>query len=149
MTDIEFSNVSKRYRIHQDKLTGGGNGWLAGIRNQLLPRYEDFWALREISFAVEQGEALGIIGHNGAGKTTILKILSCITTPTLGRITVHGRLVALLEVGSGFHPELTGRENVYLSGSILGMKRREITRKLDRIVEFAEIEPFIDTPVKR
>jgi lipopolysaccharide transport system ATP-binding protein len=109
----------------------------------------EFWALNDVSFEVRRGEALGVIGHNGAGKSTILKLLSGITAPTRGTVTVQGRLTALLEVGSGFHPELTGRENVYLSGSILGMRRREITEKMDSIVEFAGVRPFIDIPVKR
>ena len=112
-------------------------------------RREDFWALKDVSFEVQRAEALGIIGHNGAGKSTILKLLSRITTPTDGEIMINGRLSALIEVGSGFHPELTGRENMYLNGSILGMLRREITNKLDSIVAFAELRQFIDTPVKR
>ena len=114
------------------------------------PRREakDFWALKDVSFEVGHGETLGIIGHNGAGKSTILKLLSQITSPTSGEIRLGGRVAALIEVGSGFHPELTGRENVYLSGSILGMKRREIDRKLEQIIEFAGVREFIDTPVK-
>jgi lipopolysaccharide transport system ATP-binding protein len=109
----------------------------------------DFWALQDVSFEVQAGEAVGIIGRNGAGKTTLLKILSQITKPTTGRAEIHGRVGSLLEVGTGFHPELTGRENVYLNGSILGMTRREIDRKFDEIVAFAEVEPFLETPVKR
>ena len=108
-----------------------------------------FWALKEVSFEVKKGEVLGIIGHNGAGKTTLLKILSRITDPTEGHAQIHGRLGSLLEVGTGFHPELTGRENIFLSGSILGLKRKEIAAKFDEIVAFAELEKFIDTPVKR
>jgi lipopolysaccharide transport system ATP-binding protein len=108
-----------------------------------------FWALKDVSFEVEKGEVVGIIGRNGAGKSTLLKILSRITEPTEGKITMHGRVASLLEVGTGFHPELTGRENVYLNGSILGMKKREIDAKFDEIVKFAEIEKFLDTPVKR
>ncbi len=107
------------------------------------------WALSDISFQVEQGEALGIVGHNGAGKTTILRILSSITTPTRGEITVRGRLAALVEVGSGFHPELTGRENIDLHGAMLGMRSSEIRRKLDSIVEFSGVGQYIDVPVKR
>lgn len=106
------------------------------------------WALDNISFDVKHGEAIGIIGHNGAGKSTLLKILSRITEPTAGRATVYGRVGALLEVGTGFHPELTGRENIYLNAAILGMKRAEIDRKFDEIVAFAEIERFVNTPVK-
>ena len=111
--------------------------------------YEEFWALKDISFDVNKGERIGIIGRNGAGKTTILKILSRITEPTEGQITIKGRLASLLEVGTGFHPELTGRENIYLNGAILGMSRAEMKNKFDEIVEFAETEKFLDTPVKR
>lgn len=110
---------------------------------------EDFWALRHINFKVEQGEKLGIIGRNGAGKSTLLKILSQITQPTEGKIQIRGRVASLLEVGTGFHPELTGRENIFLNGAILGMSRAEIKKKFDEIVAFAEVEKFLDTPVKR
>ena len=109
----------------------------------------DFWAVNDVSFVVERGEALGIIGHNGAGKSTILKLLNNITRPTRGEIAIAGKLSALIEVASGFHPDLTGRENVYLNGSLLGMRRAEITSKLASIIEFAGVAPFIDTPVKR
>jgi lipopolysaccharide transport system ATP-binding protein len=112
-------------------------------------RLEDFWALKDVSFEVKHGEVLGIIGRNGAGKSTLLKILSRITEPSEGRVTIKGRVASLLEVGTGFHPELTGRENIYLNGSVLGMARAEIRRKFDEIVAFAEVEKFLDTPVKR
>ncbi|HPK54680.1 MAG TPA: ABC transporter ATP-binding protein, partial [Smithellaceae bacterium] len=110
---------------------------------------EEVWALKDVSFEVRQGEAVGIIGRNGAGKSTLLKILSRITEPTTGRVTIRGRVASLLEVGTGFHPELTGRENIYLNGTILGMTRSEIKSKFDEIVSFAEIERYLDTPVKR
>jgi lipopolysaccharide transport system ATP-binding protein len=112
-------------------------------------KVEEFWALRDVSFAVERGEVLGVIGRNGAGKSTLLKVLSRITEPSVGRVTIKGRVASLLEVGTGFHPELTGRENIYLNGAILGMTRGEIRKKFDEIVAFAEVERFLDTPVKR
>ena len=110
---------------------------------------EEFWALKDVSFEVKQGEILGIIGSNGAGKSTLLKILSRVTEPTRGRVRIRGRVASLLEVGTGFHPELTGRENIFLNGAILGMTRAEILKKFDEIVSFAGVEKFIDTPIKR
>ncbi len=145
MIDLRFDRVSKRYRI-QSQTESPRSGLLAKARRS---RKKDFWAVKDVSFEVRQGESLGIIGHNGAGKSTILKLLSNITSPTRGEIMINGRLSALLEVGSGFHPELTGRENIYLSGSILGMRRAEIASKLDSIIEFSGVRPFIDLPVKR
>lgn len=113
------------------------------------PASEEFWALKDVSFEIKQGDCVGFIGHNGAGKSTLLKILSRITEPTSGSIRIKGRIASLLEVGTGFHPELTGRENIFLNGAILGMSKVEIQRKFDEIVAFAEIEKFLDTPVKR
>ncbi len=122
---------------------------IRGRPGALSGRSEEFWALRDLSFSVQQGEAVGIIGRNGAGKSTLLKILGRITEPSSGRVTIRGRVASLLEVGTGFHPELTGRENVFLNGSVLGMSRAEIRRKFDEIVAFADVERFLDTPVKR
>jgi len=110
---------------------------------------EEVWALKDVSFKIKRGEAVGIIGRNGAGKSTLLKILSRITEPSAGRVTINGRVASLLEVGTGFHPELSGRENIYLNGTILGMTRTEIKQKFDEIVAFAEVDKYLDTPVKR
>jgi lipopolysaccharide transport system ATP-binding protein len=152
---IEVQELSKRYRIGQmhaaygtlrDSITRAA-GRLAG-RESPQAR-EEIWALRDVSFRVREGEVLGVIGRNGAGKSTLLKVLTRITAPTSGRAVIRGRVGSLLEVGTGFNPELTGRENVYLNGSILGMKRREIQRKLPDIIEFSGIDKFMDTPVKR
>lgn len=150
MIDLKFDSVSKRYSVREEEASAGvvGNKLMRKLHN-LRRGTKDFWAVRDVSFEVERGEALGIIGHNGAGKSTMLKLLSSITAPTSGEITINGRLAALIEVGSGFHPELTGRENIFLSGSILGMNRREIAAKLDSIIDFAGVREFIDTPVKR
>ncbi len=146
---IIFENVSKRYRLGA---LGTLRGTLAAMRvrstNGDNPQ-RTLWALRDVSFHVEPGEALALIGPNGAGKTTTLKLLSNITRPAAGRVLHNGRVSSLIELGAGFHPELTGRENVYLNGAILGMKRAEIARKIDNIVAFAELERFIDMPVKR
>src|SRR6266446_1252884 len=149
MIDLKFDNVSKKYRVRQESPADGTKNVLARKLKSLIGRSSDFWAVRDVSFDVQRGQALGIIGHNGAGKSTILKLLANITTPTSGEITIFGRLSALIEVGSGFHQELTGRENVYLNGSILGMRRREISEKIDSIFDFAGVRQFIDTPVKR
>ena len=146
---INFDHVSKRYRVYRESENGSPNP--SRLRRLLLRSgsTKDFWAVNDVSFSVARGEALGIIGHNGAGKSTILKLLYNITRPTRGEITIDGKLSALIEVASGFHPDLTGRENVYLNGSLLGMRRAEITRKLASIVDFAGVAPFIDMPVKR
>jgi lipopolysaccharide transport system ATP-binding protein len=125
------------------------NGKRSGGESAAPPKREEFWALRNVSFEVKQGEVMGIIGRNGAGKSTLLKLLSRITEPTEGRVRIRGRVASLLEVGTGFHPELTGRENIFLNGAILGMSRAEIKRKFDEIVDFAGTEKFLDTPVKR
>ena len=159
---ISVSNLGKRYRIsHQgekhrytalrdviaSKVTSLFQNRKSEIRNR--KSVEDFWALKDVSFEVKQGEVVGIIGRNGAGKSTLLKILSRITEPTEGEVRITGRVASLLEVGTGFHPELTGRENIFLNGAILGMSRAEIKKKFDEIVAFAEMEKFLDTPVKR
>src|SRR6266436_9573749 len=144
MIDIKFDNVSKKY-----KLRANGDEPRRWYRRGLMQRSSNMWALRNVSFQVREGEALGIVGHNGAGKTTILKLLSSITAPTNGEITIRGRLAALVEVSSGFHPELTGMENIYLHGAMLGMRRSEIRRKLESIVEFSGVGRYIDVPVKR
>jgi lipopolysaccharide transport system ATP-binding protein len=161
---IEASGVSKRYRLGQ---AGGATlsedlgAWLARLRGRPDPRVpigqegngqrtgSDFWALRDVSFTVTRGEMLGIIGRNGAGKSTLLKLLSRITLPTTGEIRMRGRMSSLLEVGTGFNPELSGRENIFLNGAILGMRKAEIQRKLDEIIAFSGIQHHIDSPVKR
>jgi homopolymeric O-antigen transport system ATP-binding protein len=157
---ITIENLGKRYTIGHQRANGDGlrhaiegamrspltwfrSGWQKKLQQV------DFWALKDVSFQIQKGEVVGIIGRNGAGKSTLLKILSRITIPTEGRIRIDGRIASLLEVGTGFHQELTGRENIFLNGAILGMTRAEITRKFDEIVEFSGIEEFLDTPVKR
>ena len=169
MSDIAISveNLSKSYLVghsaeresytalrdiiarHAHNLARKTKDMLGGRQIVQGDEIEEFWALKDVSFEVKRGEVLGVIGRNGAGKSTLLKVLSRITEPTKGRIRIVGRVASLLEVGTGFHPELTGRENIYLNGAILGMPRREINRKFDEIVDFAEVEKFLDTPVKR
>lgn len=157
---IIIENLSKRYQIGHQRPKGDGIShaiesavrrplaWLRSHRQEKLQQV-DFWALRDVSFQINQGDVVGIVGRNGAGKSTLLKILSRITYPTGGRVLITGRIASLLEVGTGFHQQLTGRENIFLNGAILGMTRAEIIRKFDEIVEFSEIEKFLDTPVKR
>ena len=157
---IIVENLGKRYTIGHQRANRDGLRhaiesairepltWLRSSRQKKLQQ-ADFWALKDVSFHIKQGEVVGIIGSNGAGKSTLLKILSRITVPSEGRIRIDGRIASLLEVGTGFHQELTGRENIFLNGAILGMTRAEIIRKFDEIVEFSEIEEFLDTPVKR
>jgi homopolymeric O-antigen transport system ATP-binding protein len=144
---IEVDGLGKRYRLGED-LSGRRLLSALGI-GAARGKVEELWALRDVSFKVARGEAIGIIGRNGAGKSTLLKVLSRITPPTEGRAVVRGRMSSLLEVGTGFHPELTGRENIFLNGAIIGMSKREIERKFDQIVAFSGVERFIDTPVKR
>lgn len=159
---IRIQNVSKRYRIgsasrglamHEalENLVRAPFRRLAsaGANGQTDHDTRILWALKDVSFDVEHGEVVGLIGHNGAGKSALLKILARVTPPTTGRIELYGRVGSMLEAGTGFHPELTGRENIYLNGAILGMKRTEISRKYDEIVAFSEVEQFLETPVKR
>ncbi len=150
---IEVEGLGKQYRLAHGVEAGSpasGSGLMGLFRRTrgTSSQYENFWALRDVGFSVEEGEILGLIGRNGSGKSTLLKILSRITDPTTGEVVLRGRTASLLEVGTGFHAELTGRENVYFNGSILGMSRREINRKFTDIVEFSEVERFLDTPVK-
>lgn len=162
---INIENLSKKYVIRheqrekyialRDVIASGAKRVLQSIRHPLGgfdagdPGHEDFWALNDVSLSIMPGERVGIVGRNGAGKSTLLKVLSRITEPTRGRVQLGGRVASLLEVGTGFHPELTGRENIFLNGAILGMSKAEIRRKFDAIVDFAEVEKFLDTPVKR
>lgn len=161
---ISVENLSKKYIIdHQkqegyttlrDVLTSGAKYLTHKLRHPFAapendPTHEEFWALKDVSFDIQQGDRVGIIGRNGAGKSTLLKILSRITEPTSGKVSIKGRVASLLEVGTGFHPELSGRENIFLNGAILGMSKAEIKSKFDEIVAFAEVERFLDTPVKR
>jgi lipopolysaccharide transport system ATP-binding protein len=146
---LEIGNVSKKYRIRHSQ--GGYVSFrerIVSLASRSREQREDFWALKDVSFSVAQGESIGVIGRNGAGKSTLLKILSRITRPTGGRIVSRGRIASLLEVGTGFHSELTGRENVFFNGSLLGMRRREIIEKFDEIVDFSGTERFLDTQIK-
>lgn len=157
---IKVENLGKKYIIsHQQERYTALRDVMADTtkraikkvigKGEILPKKEEFWALKNVSFEVNQGDRIGIIGRNGAGKSTLLKLLSKITEPTEGRIKIKGKIASLLEVGTGFHPELTGRENIYLNGAILGMGKVEINKKFDEIVAFSEVENFLDTPVKR
>ena len=166
-TAIEFNHISKQYRlglVSTKTLTSDLNRWwqmnvlrkedpylkVGETNDRSKKGLSDFvWALKDIDFKVEQGDVVGIIGKNGAGKSTLIKLLSRVTTPTTGTIKARGRIASLLEVGTGFHSELTGRENIYMNGAILGMSKQEINRKLDEIVDFSGCERYIDTPVKR
>lgn len=146
MSVIEFERVSKKFTLHREKR----NTLQERMVNLFRPRGagETFWALRDVSFSVAPGETLGLIGHNGSGKSTTLKLITRILEPTSGRVRVRGRISALLELGSGFHPDLTGRDNIFLNGSLLGFSRADMQRRIDEIIDFAELGPFIDTPVK-
>src|SRR5262245_57863367 len=158
---IQVRGLSKRYTIGQrqpyqtlrEAIVSAAGAPLRRLRNRSVPRESEddrqIWALRDVSFEVKSGEVLGVVGPNGAGKSTLLKILARITEPTEGYADVFGRVGTLLEVGTGFHKELSGRDNIFMNGAVLGMKRAEIARKFDEIVAFAEVEKFIDTPVKR
>jgi lipopolysaccharide transport system ATP-binding protein len=159
-TIIKVENLGKKYTIShegresytalRDVISNNIKGLFRSKKQRLLRgEEEDFWALKDVNFEIKQGDAVGIIGRNGAGKSTLLKVLSRITEPSTGKITINGRVASLLEVGTGFHPELTGRENIYLNGAILGMGRAEIKNKFDEIVDFSGVEKFLDTPVKR
>ncbi|RLC98593.1 MAG: ABC transporter ATP-binding protein [Chloroflexi bacterium] len=144
---IRFERVSKKFSLHYERARSFQE-LVVGLFRRDSGRHEEFWALQDVSFTVEQGETVGLIGPNGAGKSTVLKLISRIIEPTSGRVEVKGRVGALLELGAGFHPDLTGRENIYLNGSILGLSRAQIRHKLDAIIAFAELERFIDVPVK-
>ncbi len=160
MPVIVAENISKKYIIDHQRKSGGPSSFrdivtdtvdkvFARKKNDNFKEKEEFWALQDVNFSIDQGDRIGIVGHNGAGKSTLLKILSRITEPTTGQIKIDGRIASLLEVGTGFHPELTGRENIFLNGAILGMAKSEIKQSFDAIIDFAGVEKFLDTPVKR
>ncbi len=146
MSAVAFDNVSRSFRLHREKR----NSFQERIVNVFKPRPAPklFWALRDVSFEVPAGTTLGLVGHNGSGKSTALKLVSRVLEPSSGRVAVRGRVSALLELGSGFHPDLSGRDNIFLNGSLLGLGRAEMQRRLADIIDFAELGPFIDTPVK-
>lgn len=151
---VRFNDVSKRYQLGLTRtslptLLSNSLKWAAGHRKQGKINDKEFWALRQVGFELYEGESLALVGRNGSGKTTLLKLLANITKPTSGTIETYGKLSALIELGSGFHPDLTGRENIYLNGAILGLNRREIDRRFDEVLDFSELEQFIDTPIKR
>ena len=141
---IEVKNVSKKFKIYKDKATT--------LKERLLflrsKRYDDFWALSDINLTIEKGTTVGLIGHNGSGKSTLLKLITKIIYPTLGTITTHGRVSSLLELGAGFHPDFSGRENIYINASIFGLSKKEIDRRLESIIEFSELRDFIDSPIR-
>jgi lipopolysaccharide transport system ATP-binding protein len=149
MNVIELRNVSKKFILHHDRARTFQAVWLNWFHGNRNNSHEEFWALRNVNLAVGQGDTLAVIGPNGAGKSTMLKLITRILEPTEGVIVVNGRLSALIELGAGFHPDLTGRDNIFLNGSILGFSRREMISKFDEIVQFAELERFIDTELKR
>jgi ABC-2 type transport system ATP-binding protein len=144
MNAIEVSHLSKKFRLYHER----NQSLKAALMRGAVSKHEDFWALNDVSFSIPTGSTFGLIGSNGSGKSTLLKILARIYTPTSGKISYSGRMSALLEVGSGFHQELSGRENIYLNGSILGMSKKEIDNKFDEIVDFSGVEAFLDQPVK-
>lgn len=153
MSEIHLEDVSVRFKLYHGQSSGlkeAAMRWLRrpGWYSNLPPQKTEFWGLRNIHLHLEEGDRLGIIGHNGAGKSTLLKVISRIYRPTRGKIAVHGRIAPLIEIGAGFNPELSGRENAYLNGSILGLSRKTVTQRMDSIIEFAELRDFIDMPVK-
>ena len=145
---VEFQSVSKRFSLHHERARSFQDLWIRLMRRQVVNNWEEFWALRDLSFEVQKGEILGVIGSNGSGKSTLLRLAARTVRPTRGRIVLRGNVAPLLELGAGFHPELSGQDNVYLNGGLLGMSRATISARFKEIVEFAELERFIDTPMK-